>query len=86
MAGAKDEHQFFCYWTHDGSRPSDYERGGGRRASELLQDHQLPKIYHDDPAVKEIGAKINDVIRIVRNSQTAGRAEAYRQVVKRPKK
>lgn len=47
---------------------------------------QLPKIYHDDPSVKEIGAKINDVIRIVRNSQTAGRAEAYRQVVKRPKK
>lgn len=47
---------------------------------------QLPKIYHDDPAVKEVGAKINDVIRIVRISQTAGRAEAYRMVVKRPKK
>ncbi|WOF15813.1 DNA-directed RNA polymerase subunit H [Methanoplanus sp. FWC-SCC4] len=47
---------------------------------------QLPKIYHDDPAVKEVGAKINDVIRIVRTSQTAGLAEAYRMVVKRPKK
>lgn len=55
-------------------------------ASYKITRDQLPKIYHDDPAVKEIGAKINDVIRIVRNSQTAGRAEAYRQVVKRPKK
>ena len=49
------------------------------------QEH-LPKIYHDDPAVLAIGAKINDVIKIVRKSMTAGRAESYRQVVKRPKK
>ncbi len=47
---------------------------------------QLPKIYHDDPAVKTIDGKVNDVIRIVRNSQTAGRAESFRMVVKRPKK
>jgi DNA-directed RNA polymerase subunit H len=49
------------------------------------QEH-LPKIYHDDPAVLAIGAKINDVIKIVRKSMTAGRAESYRLVVKRPKK
>jgi DNA-directed RNA polymerase subunit H len=49
------------------------------------QEH-LPKIYHDDPAVLTIGARINDVIKIVRKSMTAGRAESYRQVVKRPKK
>ncbi len=59
--------------------------------SELLMRYnitteQLPKIYHDDPAVKEIGASADDVIRIIRKSQTAGRAEAYRLVVKRPKK
>jgi len=47
---------------------------------------QLPKIYHDDPAVKTIDGKVNDVIRIVRKSQTAGRAESFRMVVKRPKK
>ena len=46
----------------------------------------LPKIYHDDPAVLAIGARITDVIKIVRKSMTAGRAEAYRLVVKRPKK
>ncbi|MDD4483013.1 MAG: DNA-directed RNA polymerase subunit H [Methanoregula sp.] len=47
---------------------------------------QLPKIYHDDPAVKAIDAKVDDVIRIIRKSHTAGRAEAYRLVIRRPKK
>ena len=51
-----------------------------------LTREQLPKIYHDDPAVKAIKAKPGDVIRIVRESQTAGRAESYRLVIKRPKK
>ena len=51
-----------------------------------ITTEQLPKIYHDDPAVKEIGASADDVIRIIRASHTAGRAEAYRLVVKRPKK
>ena len=47
---------------------------------------QLPKVYHDDPSVKAIKAKPGDVIRIVRESHTAGRAESYRLVIKRPKK
>jgi DNA-directed RNA polymerase subunit H len=47
---------------------------------------QLPKIYHDDPAVKAIRGEVGNVIRIIRDSRTAGRAEAYRIVVKRPKK
>jgi len=47
---------------------------------------QLPKIYHDDPALKAIGGDVGNVIRITRDSRTAGRAEAYRLVVKRPKK
>ena len=51
-----------------------------------ITSEQLPKIYHDDPAVKVIGAKVGDVIRIVRTSHTAGRAESYRLVIKRPKK
>ena len=51
-----------------------------------ITTEQLPKIYNDDPAVKEIGAQVDDVIRIIRASHTAGRAEAYRLVVKRPKK
>ena len=51
-----------------------------------ITTEQLPKIFHDDPAVKTIGANVDDVIRIVRMSHTAGRAEAYRLVIKRPKK
>jgi DNA-directed RNA polymerase subunit H len=47
---------------------------------------QLPKIYHDDPSVKAIKAKPGDVIGIVRESQTAGRAESFRLVIRRPKK
>jgi DNA-directed RNA polymerase subunit H len=51
-----------------------------------ITSEQLPRIYHDDPAVKTIGAKPGDVIRIIRISHTAGRAESYRLVIKRPKK
>jgi DNA-directed RNA polymerase subunit H len=31
-----------------------------------ITTEQLPKIFHDDPAVKSIGANVDDVIRIVR--------------------
>jgi DNA-directed RNA polymerase subunit H len=51
-----------------------------------ITSEQLPRIYHDDPAVKTIGAKPGDVIRIIRTSHTAGRAESYRLVIKRQKK
>ena len=51
-----------------------------------ITTEQLPKIFHDDPAVKTIGAEADNVIRIIRESHTAGRAESYRLVVKRPKK
>jgi len=47
---------------------------------------QLPKIYHDDPAVKAVEGVPGNVIRIIRESPTAGRAESYRLVIRRPKK
>jgi len=49
-------------------------------------EKKLPKIYNDDPAVKAIKAKEKDVIRIVKKSDTAGRSESYRFVIRRPKK
>ena len=52
---------------------------------DIMEDH-LPKIYHYDPAVKAYGAKPENVIKIVRKSQTAGEATSYRLVVRRPKK
>jgi DNA-directed RNA polymerase subunit H len=51
-----------------------------------ITTEQLPKIFHDDPVVKAVGAKVDDVIRIVRKSHTAGKAESYRLVIRRPKK
>lgn len=42
----------------------------------------LPKIKVNDPAVKSLGAKEGDVIEIKRESQTAGKYNYYRFVVK----
>jgi len=43
--------------------------------------YQLPLIKSTDPAVKEIGGKAGDVIKITRNSPTAGKAVVYRYVI-----
>jgi DNA-directed RNA polymerase subunit H len=41
----------------------------------------MPQIGSTDPAVKVIGAKPGDVLRIIRRSQTAGEHITYRYVV-----
>ncbi len=43
--------------------------------------HSLPKILVNDPALKKLGAKVGDVIKIERNSKTAGVTEYYRVVI-----
>jgi DNA-directed RNA polymerase subunit H len=43
--------------------------------------YQLPQIKASDPAVKAIGAKPGDILRIIRKSSTAGEHIAYRYVV-----
>ncbi len=44
--------------------------------------NQLPRIMEDDVVVKEIGANVGDVIRITRQSATAGLSGYYRLVVR----
>ena len=46
-----------------------------------VQPYQMPQIKSTDPAVKAIGAKPGDILRIVRKSSTAGEHIAYRYVV-----
>ena len=42
--------------------------------------NELPKINLEDPAIAKLNVKTGDVIKIVRQSQTAGRAVFYRGV------
>ncbi len=46
-----------------------------------VKPEQLPKIRADDPIAKEIGAKVGDIVRIIRESPTAGKSIAYRLVI-----
>ncbi len=41
----------------------------------------LPKIMRNDPAIKSLGAKSGEVIKIVRISETAGKSIYYRGVI-----
>jgi DNA-directed RNA polymerase subunit H len=47
-----------------------------------IEKYQLPLIKRSDPAVKAIGGKPGDIIRITRKSPTAGETIVYRYVVK----
>lgn len=46
-----------------------------------VHPYQMPQVKANDPAVKAIGAKPGDVLKIIRKSQTAGEHIAYRYVV-----
>ena len=48
-----------------------------------ISPYQLPFIKSSDPAAKAIGAKPGDILKITRNSFTAGRAVVYRYVIEK---
>jgi DNA-directed RNA polymerase subunit H (RpoH/RPB5) len=46
-----------------------------------VQPYQVPRLKASDPGAKAIGAKPGDVVRIIRDSPTAGKYTSYRYVV-----
>ena len=46
-----------------------------------IDSAELPKIKKDDPAIKGMKAEVGDVIRITRESHTAGQSLYYRVVI-----
>jgi DNA-directed RNA polymerase subunit H len=46
-----------------------------------VQPYQLPRLKASDPAAKAIGAKPGDIVKIIRDSPTAGKYVSYRYVV-----
>jgi DNA-directed RNA polymerase subunit H (RpoH/RPB5) len=46
-----------------------------------VQPYQLPRLKASDPGAKAIGAKPGDVVRVLRDSPTAGKYTSYRYVV-----
>jgi DNA-directed RNA polymerase subunit H len=59
---------------------------GEKEKEELLaqykiKPYQMPQIKSTDPAVKAIGAKPGDILKVIRKSSTAGKHIAYRYVV-----
>lgn len=59
---------------------SDSEAEEVLKEFKLTKD-QLPKILITDPAVKRISAKVGDIIKITRESPTAGISMFYRLVI-----
>jgi len=57
-----------------------------KERKELLEKYaarpeDFPKIYLTDPAIQHLSPKEGDIIKILRNSTTAGEAHFYRVVV-----
>jgi len=57
-----------------------------KEIQELLEKYNLslndlPKILSTDPAIEKLNAKESDVIKIIRDSPTAGKSIYYRVVI-----
>ncbi len=59
---------------------------GAEEARDVLEKYrvsedELPRIKKDDAALTDLSFKVGSIIRITRNSSTAGKAVYYRVVV-----
>lgn len=64
-----------------------HELLSAKEKEELLKNYgislrQLPRILENDAMVKFLNAKVGDVIKITRKSETAGETVYYRVVIK----
>lgn len=64
----------------------EHEILSDKEKKKVLKEHnateeQMPRIREDDPVVKAIDAEKGDLLRIKRNSMTAGESTYYRIVV-----
>ncbi len=62
-----------------------HQKLSDKEKEELLRKYnvtisELPKIIKSDPMAQGLGAKTDDVIKIVRNSATSGKTVFYRVV------
>ncbi|MBT8171556.1 hypothetical protein KJN74_01620 [Candidatus Bathyarchaeota archaeon] len=46
-----------------------------------VKGYQLPRINSSDPAIIAVGGNPGDIVRVIRNSKTAGRYIAFRYVI-----
>lgn len=69
-------HQLVC--KH--SKVADAEKEALLKRYDINQQ-DLPKITEQDPAIKHLNAKAGDVVKIERESKTAGKSAYYREVV-----
>jgi DNA-directed RNA polymerase subunit H (RpoH/RPB5) len=46
-----------------------------------LEPYQLPRINSHDPAIIAVGGNPGDIVRVIRNSKTAGKYVSFRYVV-----
>ncbi len=69
-------HQLVC--KH--SKVSDAEKESLLKKYDITQQ-DLPKILFGDPAIKHLNVKAGEVIKIERESKTAGKSVYYREVI-----
>ncbi len=50
-------------------------------AEAKVQAYQLPRINASDPAIIAVGGTPGDIVRVIRNSKTAGKYVTYRYIV-----
>lgn len=85
MATKKDEEKEIDVLKH--SLVPEHAILNEQEVAEILKKYnitiqQLPKVFTNDAAVKAVGAKEGNVLKITRNSPTAGKTVYYRLVIK----